>query len=186
MIFGPMAPLAAECVQYIAYHTAGTPDGNDTSAGSIHAYHRSKGWAGIGYHFVIRTNGDIEIGRPLTAVGAHVKGLNDCSLGIAFSGNGDIYPLTPAQVDAGVRLGVVLMVRYGVPVERVIGHREVNALVHSGILDTKYLTPKSCPGTKVSMAKIRRLLSERLNPPPSIASLPVDPPDHSADLDLAA
>ncbi|MBP9550733.1 MAG: hypothetical protein KBE34_02250, partial [Veillonella sp.] len=33
------------------------------------------GWAGIGYHFVIRKDGTIERGRPLSVVGAHDKGI---------------------------------------------------------------------------------------------------------------
>ena len=45
------------------------------------------GWAGIGYHFVIRKDGTIERGRPLSVVGAHAQGDNLHTIGICMAGN---------------------------------------------------------------------------------------------------
>ena len=44
------------------------------------------GWADIGYHYLIDRNGAIAAGRPLERVGAHVKGRNAQSIGIALVG----------------------------------------------------------------------------------------------------
>jgi hypothetical protein len=44
------------------------------------------GWADIGYHYLIDRNGAIAAGRPLDRVGAHVKGRNAQSIGIALVG----------------------------------------------------------------------------------------------------
>lgn len=44
------------------------------------------GWSDIGYHYVIDRNGAIGAGRPLERVGAHVKGRNRQSIGIALVG----------------------------------------------------------------------------------------------------
>ena len=44
---------------------------------------------GIGYHFVILTDGTIQRGRPLEAIGSHVKGYNNCSVGICLIGGVD-------------------------------------------------------------------------------------------------
>jgi len=63
-------------------HHSASPD---MSAKVIDKYHKSKGWKCIGYHFVIRTNGDIEKGRPLTMKGAHAKGRNNY-IGICLTG----------------------------------------------------------------------------------------------------
>ena len=52
----------------VLHHSAS----RDVPAAEIHAWHLAKGWAGIGYHFVIRKNGSIERGRPLEMIGAHV------------------------------------------------------------------------------------------------------------------
>ena len=45
----------------IIHHSASR--GNEDAA-TIHRWHLSRGWAGIGYHFVILRNGEIQAGRP--------------------------------------------------------------------------------------------------------------------------
>lgn len=40
----------------------------------------------IGYHYVIRRDGSIEIGRPADMIGAHTSGQNSHSLGICYEG----------------------------------------------------------------------------------------------------
>ena len=52
----------------------------------IHSWHVSNGWTGIGYHFFVRKDGTIYRGRPLDVVGAHVQGMNSCSIGICAEG----------------------------------------------------------------------------------------------------
>lgn len=153
-------------VKYIVWHTAADRRDNgerDTSVAEIRAWHRANGWSDIGYHYVIRRDGRVEVGRPENHPGAHTKGLNTCSIGICFSGHGDLQPLTPQQVVAGQELTIRLMKKYGVPVWRVIGHREVNDLVVARLLDSKYRTTKTCPGQKVDMAAIRKSIQRRLH-----------------------
>lgn len=58
----------------------------DISAKTIDRMHRMRGWKGIGYHYLIRRNGNIELGRPLSEQGAHVKGHNQSSIGICLAG----------------------------------------------------------------------------------------------------
>jgi len=50
-------------------------------------YHVSKGWPGIGYHFVIEVNGDIIGCNPLTNVSYGVSGHNTRSIHICLSGD---------------------------------------------------------------------------------------------------
>ena len=52
----------------------------------IDRYHRSLGWKGCGYHYVIPTDGTIEVGRPEEVVGAHCKNHNRHSIGVAYVG----------------------------------------------------------------------------------------------------
>jgi N-acetylmuramoyl-L-alanine amidase len=115
-----------------------------------------------GYHFLVRRDGTVERGRPLGKVGAHVRGLNSRSVGICFSGHGDLQPLTEAQLRAGVALTVQLLKRYGLGAERVIGHREVNRLVEAGVLGEAYRVAKTCPGRLVDMARVRALVRQGL------------------------
>lgn len=43
-----------------------------------------RGWSTIGYHFVVKRDGSIQIGRDINKVGAHVGGFNTRSIGISF------------------------------------------------------------------------------------------------------
>ncbi len=43
----------------------------------------------VGYHFVIRLNGNIEQGRPIEVIGAHCVGHNRNSIGICYIGGLD-------------------------------------------------------------------------------------------------
>jgi N-acetylmuramoyl-L-alanine amidase len=151
--------------RYIVWHTAADPrdKGNrDTTAAEIRSWHLARGWSDIGYHFVIRKNGTIEKGRNESLPGNHVRGLNSQSLGICFSGHGDMQPLTPEQIESGIKLTISLMKKYGIPVSNVIGHREVNDLIKAGKLSKEFRTTKSCPGSKVQMQIIRAKIMREL------------------------
>jgi N-acetylmuramoyl-L-alanine amidase len=177
MNLAAMAEMPAADVCYVVIHHTGPVDldGNpydaDASARSINRYHREElGWSAIGYHLVIKKDGWVEIGRPLTKQGAHVRGLNHCSIGIVVAGHGDLVPWTPEQRASLLELVVHLVREYGVEPRNVIGHREAYAI--PGVPDTG----KTCPGTLVSMRRFRKQLVDRLYPPPQPFS--VDPPPH--------
>lgn len=74
---------------YIVVHCSANPITDDWGADEIDALHKSFGWAGIGYHFVIRRSGALELGRAENAKGAHVKGHNWESIGICMIGGVD-------------------------------------------------------------------------------------------------
>jgi N-acetyl-anhydromuramyl-L-alanine amidase AmpD len=162
-------------IDYIFVHTTASGDPKtgkvyDISAKEIDQYHKSLGWDGIGYHYVIRMNGQVEVGRPYKGgrflsdeeVGAHVEGLNEQSLGIAISGHGDIKPMTEAQLSSLINLLVDLIHKTGLPVGNVLGHKEVNTIVQAGLLDPRYKTSKTCPGIHNDMTKIREKLMRAL------------------------
>lgn len=52
----------------------------------IHAYHKSIGDRGIGYHFYVTRNGNIYRGRPEDTMGAHCLNHNDW-IGVCAEGN---------------------------------------------------------------------------------------------------
>lgn len=70
----------------IIIHCSATPNGTDFDAADIDVMHKARGFARIGYHFVICINGDIQVGRNIEEVGAHVKGYNSHSVGICMIG----------------------------------------------------------------------------------------------------
>ena len=73
----------------IIHCSAVTPD-QTSSAAQIDSWHRQRGYhLGIGYHYVIRRNGDIEPGRPEWMVGAHCLNHNKYSIGVCYEGGLD-------------------------------------------------------------------------------------------------
>ena len=75
-----------ETTKYLVVHSSATQNVPSFTWKTIDQMHRQKGWLGIGYHFVILTDGTIQRGRPLEAIGSHVKGYNNCSVGICLIG----------------------------------------------------------------------------------------------------
>jgi N-acetylmuramoyl-L-alanine amidase len=73
-------------IDKIIIHCSATPPSMDIDAKEIDRWHRNKGWSQIGYHFVIKRDGEIQDGRPLELIGAHVKGYNTGSIGICLVG----------------------------------------------------------------------------------------------------
>ncbi len=76
-------------IDMIVVHAAATPDDMDIGVKEIRRWHRVRGFSDIGYHFVIRRSGYIELGRPLRRPGAHARGFNGHSIGICMVGGLD-------------------------------------------------------------------------------------------------
>ncbi len=112
----------------IVLHNTGAEEDTDTNANSIHDYHLSIGWVGIGYHYVIRKDGTIEQGRPEWAVGSHAYGENSHTIGIHLSGNFNIVEPTKEQIESCAMLIAYLCSKYEIPADRdhIVGHREIN------------------------------------------------------------
>ena len=117
--------------EVIVVHHAGFPDGDkDSSAEEIHKFHQEvNGWAGIGYHYVIRKDGTIEQGRKLLAVGAHAYQHNKNSVGICVAGNFDFVKVPAVQMDSLKLLTAWLCQKYHLnPLGKgvIVGHRNLN------------------------------------------------------------
>ena len=81
----------------IIIHCSATSAGMDIGVEEIRQWHLHKGWSDIGYHYVIRRNGRLEIGRPLWRVGAHARGHNRDSIGVCLIGGVDAEDRTKAD-----------------------------------------------------------------------------------------
>lgn len=120
MEFVRQPPNRNETNRIILHHTAS----HDVPAETIHQWHLERGFAGIGYHFVIRKDGNIEQGRHISKQGAHTKGANGDSVGIVLTGNFDIEKPTSEQINSLKKLIGRLKDKYG---ELEIGeHRDFN------------------------------------------------------------
>lgn len=76
-------------ITHIVVHCSATKADLDIGAAAIRRWHKDKGWADIGYHFVIRRNGQLELGRDVEIAGAHVAGHNATTIGICLVGGLD-------------------------------------------------------------------------------------------------
>ena len=76
-------------INYIAVHCSATKPSMDVPVERIDKWHKRRGWSGIGYHYYIRRNGAIFLGRDLKTPGAHVRGFNNESIGICYEGGID-------------------------------------------------------------------------------------------------
>ena len=117
-------------VNKIIIHCSATPEGRDIDADKIDEWHKERGWKMIGYHYVIKLNGIIELGRPLDMQGAHTKGQNKNSIGVCYIGGCDKDmeakdTRTDAQKDSLIELLRVLKKMY--PNAKIHGHRDFAA-----------------------------------------------------------
>lgn len=124
-------------IKTIIIHCSESPNGRNDTAEDIHRWHKEKGWDGIGYHWVITTDGKLQAGRPEYWQGAHASGHNENSIGICLIGtdefNDDQWEILTNKLRE-------YKIKY--PDVKIIGHNEVS--------------DKTCPGFDVQ-AKLKDL-----------------------------
>lgn len=118
-------------INEIIIHCSATPIGRDVSASDIDKWHRERGFDCIGYHYVIRLDGSIEVGRPLDKVGAHCKGHNAHSIGIVYVGgideNGQYADTRNVLQRATMAYLIYLLGKSFSSIKTVSGHRDYAA-----------------------------------------------------------
>lgn len=98
---------------------------------AIHAYHLSKGWAGIAYHYYIRKDGTVYEGRPEKMCGGHTTNWNHCAIGVCFEGNFQEEEMPEAQRKAGQALVADIVSRY--PAIKIGRHSEFGQTACPGV-----------------------------------------------------
>lgn len=114
-------------INQIIIHCSATREGKNFTVADIDRWHRERGYAKIGYHYVVYLNGEIHKGRAKNEIGAHTYGQNRNSIGICYIGgldhNGKSKDTrTPAQKKALRELVNDLQKRY--PEAKIYGHRD--------------------------------------------------------------
>ncbi|MBO8158483.1 peptidoglycan recognition family protein [Thermosyntropha sp.] len=126
----------------IIHHTA---TNGDVPAETVHNWHLSREWSGIGYHYLVRQDGTIERGRPENTIGAHAGSeANKDSIGIAVAGNFEIEKPDERQIEALVALIKNIIKRYGNL--EILGHRDI--------------MPTVCPGKLFPLEEVRKKVKE--------------------------
>ena len=117
-------------ITLIVVHCSAVKPDQLSSAAQIDTWHRQRGFhLGIGYHYVVRRNGQIELGRPEFLIGAHCVNHNAHSIGVCYEGglNARGQPedtRTPEQKSALRALLKDLHRRY--PQALIVGHHDLN------------------------------------------------------------
>lgn len=112
-------------------HCTATPEAKPYTAADIDRWHKAKGWSGIGYHYVITLDGQVQKGRPEASQGAHCLGHNAHSIGICYvgglaaDGHTPKDTRTPEQKAALLRLLKQLKAKY--PQATIHAHRDFAA-----------------------------------------------------------
>jgi len=102
---------------YIAVRDTITEPKPEFNSYTIDAIHCRQGRLGIGYHFLILTDGTIELCRRIETVGSHSRNLDEVSVAIGIIGGADeegnrVNTRTPQQIEALDDLVAVLQQRY--------------------------------------------------------------------------
>ena len=114
-------------INKIIVHCSATKEGKAFNVADITRWHKQRGFATIGYHYVVLLDGSIQQGRAEMVMGAHCKGYNANSIGICYIGgldeNGNSKDTrTPEQKKSLLELLKRLKKDY--PNATIHGHRE--------------------------------------------------------------
>lgn len=104
----------------ILHHTASA----SATVEGINNDHLNRGWAGIGYHFLIQPDGTIDEARPVKYVGSHCAGNNSSSIGIALVGDFRKTKPTKQQLESLELLVAELKDQYP-SIRRVLNHNDL-------------------------------------------------------------
>ena len=137
-------------------HHSLTRDGQAVSWGAIRRYHvEHNGWDAIGYHYGVELVGDhyeALLGRSELdpAAACPQAQMNTRALHVCCVGNFDEAPPPAPMLETLVRLVVLpAMAEYGIPVERIVGHRDFNKA-------------KTCPGAQFDLEVVRQMSRESI------------------------
>jgi hypothetical protein len=136
-------------ITHIVVHHSATPA--KVTAEQMARYHvNDLDWPGIGYHFVIATDGTVQQGNELTSISYHARQANRYSVGICFVGNFKEVVPPEAQLASGGHLIAWLLQEMDLPLGRVGGHKE-------------HVPTTSCPGDQWDSGQMwRDLLLARI------------------------
>ena len=117
-------------ITLIIVHCSAVQPDQMSSAAQIDTWHRDRGFhLGIGYHYVVRRNGEIEPGRPEWLIGAHCVNHNAHSIGVCYEGGlnirGQPADTRTAEQKAAMRW-LLRQLHRSYPRALIVGHHDLN------------------------------------------------------------
>ena len=144
-------------IDAIVVHCSATRAGQDIGKKEIIQMHLQRGFSTIGYNYIIRLDGTIEVGRSLTIDGAHCnsKGFfsgvsyNKHSIGICYVGgldaNGKATDTRTSEQKKALRELIAKLIKQYPYIKEILGHRDTSPdLDGDGIVEPNEWI-KMCP-----------------------------------------
>ena len=130
----------ARTINEIIVHCTATKIGREVSVDELRRWHKAKGWADVGYHFVVHLDGSISVGRPIDKMGAHCEGHNQHSVGVVYVGglglNGKACDTRTEAQKMALRV-LVAGLKKVYNITKVSGHRDYNKAKACPCFDAK-------------------------------------------------
>ena len=132
-------------VNLVVIHCSDSDHAYHDNVSTIRKWHvEENGWSDIGYHYFIQKNGRLNICRPISIKGSHVRAYNSASIGICLSGK-SINRFSTAQLDTLNGLLLNLIRIFDLDVFDVVGHCELD-------------NNKTCPNISMDIIRSRLLI----------------------------
>lgn len=152
-------------INLIVIHCSASPNGATVDAKTIDGWHASRGFhrhlvtdkplarpelLHIGYHYVVRYDGMVELGRSESEIGAHVEGFNAHSIGVCMTGTDKFTRYQWYQLK-----GLVHQLAGRYPAARICGHRDLSPDQNRDGIIEPFEWLKTCPGFDVASWRAR-------------------------------
>lgn len=121
-------------IKEIIVHCTATPEGKDCTIADITRWHKDRGFATIGYHYVIYRDGTVHEGRDVNLIGAHCTNHNSYSIGVCYVGGLKFVPNVPTnklpakdtrnEKQKAAMLSLLLDLKKLYPNAKIYGHRD--------------------------------------------------------------
>jgi N-acetylmuramoyl-L-alanine amidase len=101
----------------------------DVDVEKVTQWHKERGFDTIGYHYLIKRDGTLQVGRDEDVVGAHAVAVNGTSIGVALAGGG-----TPsmgwennfAPVQFQTLKSILMKLKDKYDIQKIVGHYQVD------------------------------------------------------------
>lgn len=115
---------ARSAITHLVVHHSAAPAGVDAERLAQYQV-TTRGWPGIGCHFLVAADGSIAQTHHLETAVYHTTGQDANSVGVMFAGDFADMPPTPLQLDRGAHLIAWLAQELKIPNSRIVGHDEL-------------------------------------------------------------
>lgn len=135
-------------IKRIIIHCTATRADRHFDPSDLEQSHRQRGFTQCGYHYYITTDGVTHDMRPIELQGAHAKGYNLSSIGIAYEGGLDSQGRPSDTRTSAQRIALrtlLTRLRLQFPQAKIMGHRDLSPdLNKDGVIEPREYV-KQCP-----------------------------------------